>query len=97
MDGSIATLRQQRLKPMRYKVHTVVEPTGGVDGTLYRGAVREPLDIWTPAEAAGQKLGETAIIATSEEMSPAIVRDLVKGWCREHLGDDDVTFEQLDD
>ncbi|MCA1185753.1 hypothetical protein LCD36_04705 [Saccharopolyspora sp. 6T] len=95
MNEAIERLRAQD-GPLRYQVHTVIDPTGGVDATLHRGDVAEPLDIWTPNEAAWHKsIGSHAILAPSEEMSAALVVELITKWCRDNLGVDDVAFEHL--
>jgi hypothetical protein len=51
-DGS-ATLEELRALPaLAYRLHTVIRPTGGVDGSLQGpgDTFSYPLDLWTPAE-----------------------------------------------
>jgi len=94
--GKVATLDQLRTVPdLCYRLHTVVEAQGGVDGDLENedSSLYLPLDLYTPSEMEHFSSDIYGIALSAEAMSETVVREAVLGWCRDNLGRDDIKFE----
>ena len=84
---------------LRWKQHTVFAPHRGDDGTLIaNGGHRLPLDTWTPDRLTHGRenwppMTANVGIAVVDPDTLEDTREAVCAWCREHLGRDDIKFE----
>lgn len=91
------TLDELRAQPtLVYRNFTVLDGTADVDGSLQTpdGEMSLPLDlVYVPAAAPRHLNPLHNISLDTDALTPDGLRDAVRGWCRTHLGRDDVQFE----
>jgi hypothetical protein len=86
-------------KTLLWKQHTVFAPHRGDDGTLIADGVHKlPLDTYTTDSLTGGRKkwppmtdGVGIVVVDAETLDDT--REAVRAWCLEHIGRDDIRFE----